>query len=519
MLPRKAVLMALCLFPLPAMGAGLRYSQNVAATSPSAAAAWAQRVQTLMNQGDLRIVQVAPDPDFPGWQIQRMAQFSQGLPIFGAQLARRIDAGRNVGALFGQLDDRPAGATATLTGDQAVQALARLLPAGARILGEPALVWLPLEDRAALSYMLFSRVADPPSLKRHFVDAQTGLVVLEYEDLKTEAAVGIGTGIWADRKRMSTDRSGSTFTATDVLRPARITTYDMKYNLDAYDRMQWTGYEARDDDNDWTEASVVDAHVYAGYTYDYYYERFGRKGINNGNMPIISFVRVLGNYINAFWDSWSQSMTYGDGGSMGGMRYVPLCAAIDVVAHELTHGVTDNTWNGIYMNESGALNEAFSDIMGAAVEFFIEPAGYGRNKAEYFVGEDLTEVFSPEVYAFRSMENPRMFGDPDHYSIRYLGTQDGGGVHINSGIANQAFYLLVEGGTNRTSGRTVAGLGAANRAKAEHIFYRGFTQYLTPASNFSAARRATVLAAQELYGAGSTEQTQTAAAWDAVGVY
>jgi bacillolysin len=236
-------------------------------------------------------------------------------------------------------------------------------------------------------------------------------------------------------------------------------------------------------------------------------------------MPIISFVGVLPNYINAFWDSGTQSMTYGDGGYAGGMHYVTLCAALDVVAHELAHGVTDATWDGKYMNESGALNEAFSDIMGAAVEFFIEPVGNGRNRADYYMGEDLTDVFAPERYAFRSMENPSLFGDPDHYSIRYLGTQDAGGVHINSGIANQAFYLLVEGGTNRTSGRTVAGLGAANRAKAEKIVYRGFTQYLTPSSNFSDARRATVLAAQELYGTGSTEATQTAAAWDAVGVF
>jgi thermolysin len=120
------------------------------------------------------------------------------------------------------------------------------------------------------------------------------------------------------------------------------------------------------------------------------------------------------------------------------------------------------------------------------------------------------------------MANPGLFGDPDNYSRRYTGPldadHDNGGVHINSGIANQAFYLLIEGGTNRTSGLRVTGLGAANRAKAEKIFYRGFTLYLTPSATFSAARRATIQAASDLYGSTGTEFQQVQAAWNAVGV-
>jgi thermolysin len=94
------------------------------------------------------------------------------------------------------------------------------------------------------------------------------------------------------------------------------------------------------------------------------------------------------------------------------------------------------------------------------------------------------------------MENPSLFCsvtlaqcDPDHYSRRYRGTADNGGVHHNSGVANQAFYLLAEGGVNRTSGRRVTGLGAGGREKAERVFYRGFTTYLTPSATFRDARR------------------------------
>ena len=113
--------------------------------------------------------------------------------------------------------------------------------------------------------------------------------------------------------------------------------------------------------------------------------------------------------------------------------------------------------------------------------------------------------------------------DPDNYRKLFdppscTDSNDNCGVHINSGIANQAFYLLVQGGTNRTSGLAVAGIGLANRERAEKIFYRGFTSYLTPSARFADARRATVRAAEELYGAGGAEAVQTAAAWTAVGV-
>ena len=108
--------------------------------------------------------------------------------------------------------------------------------------------------------------------------------------------------------------------------------------------------------------------------------------------------------------------------------------------------------------------------------------------------------------------------DADHRTRLYRGGEDNGGVHHNSGVANQAFYLLVEGGVNRTSGLRVQGLGAASREKAEKIFYRGFTAYLTPSAAFTDARAATIQAARDLYGPSSVEAATVAAAWTAVGV-
>jgi thermolysin len=197
---------------------------------------------------------------------------------------------------------------------------------------------------------------------------------------------------------------------------------------------------------------------------------------------------------------------------------------LDVVAHELTHGVTQYTWAAIYSGETAALNEAFSDIMGTSVEFYQQPPGNGRLLADYYLGEDLAFQFDPPHTAIRSMANPSQFCnhntgcDADHYSRIYHGTADSGGAHHNNGVINQAFYLLIEGGVNRTSGIQVVGLGAANREKAERIFYRGFTAYLTPTATFADARAATLQAAADLYGPGSPEAAQVALAWTAVGL-
>ena len=103
----------------------------------------------------------------------------------------------------------------------------------------------------------------------------------------------------------------------------------------------------------------------------------------------------------------------------------------------------------------------------------------------------------------RSLQNPRQIGDPDHYSIRYTGSDDNGGVHINSSIANHAFYLAIEGGTHRLSGVTVQGVGAANREQVEKVFYRAFTSLLPPNATFLTARLATIQSARELYQEGS----------------
>jgi thermolysin len=382
----------------------------------------------------------------------------------------------------------------------------------------------PTPDRFFLAYRVHVRTKS--DLLLFFIGAAKGAVVDSWSDRRTQTAVvGRGTGTWDDVKKMSTTEQEGTYKARDGLRPAVAYTVDVTGKFDA-----WNAYQidpassaARDLDNDWRDGALVDAHVYAGWTYDYYFKRFGRRGINDNNVPVTSFVHIwprswgrspLTN--NAFWDSNDLSVNYGDG---DGVRYNYFSSALDVVAHELSHGVTQFTSDLTYQDESGALDEAFCDIMATGAEFFFEERGHGRQRAEWAAGEDLfMNNFVGGLYAFRYHPDPLALEDPDHYSIRYTGSEDNGGVHINAPIITHAFYLFVEGGRNKTSGVSVNGIGFSDIEKAEKIFYRAFTQYLVPSSNFSDARRATLRSARDLYGAGGVEERQLEQAWNAVGI-
>jgi len=221
-------------------------------------------------------------------------------------------------------------------------------------------------------------------------------------------------------------------------------------------------------------------------------------------------------YVNAFY-AGSGVMVYGEGlppgVTLGGQQWNYLAGGLDVVGHELTHGVTEYSSRLPGFGEGGALNEAFSDIMGTSIEYFYQQPGAGVLKADYEIGED---VVTPG--GIRSMDNPGAFGDPDNYTRRFTGSDDNGGVHTNAGIADQAFYLAIEGGVNRTSGLAVQGVGSANREQMERVFYRGFALLLPSSATFAIARSATIQAARELYGAGSAAERAVTQAWTAVGV-
>ncbi len=255
------------------------------------------------------------------------------------------------------------------------------------------------------------------------------------------------------------------------------------------------------------------AHDGASTTWDYYNAKFGRDSLNGSGMTMTSSVHFDSNYNNAFWNG--SQMVYGDG---DGTTFIELSRSLDVVAHELTHGVTDHESDLIYQKESGALNEALSDIFGAAVEAYSDGAITSNT---WLLGED---IYTPGTSgdALRYMNNPTADGySKDYYPERlYSGScspsnsNDQCGVHGNSGIANMAFYLMVVGGSH-PRGVTSNSVPVLGMSKAEQIFYRAQVNYLTANSNFEAARTATAQAATDLYGA--TEANAVHEAWNAVG--
>jgi bacillolysin len=511
-----------------------RGRQGIAASTTPDLRRWDNQVQRMLRGGDLKVRLVEEDPVVTGRVHEHLDQFYNDVRVFGGDLTRQSNNGQVV-SVFGELfagitiDTTPA-----LTPEDAALVVQR---ESGTLLGparRPELMVLPQDTgRYVLAYR--ARVLTPHDLRVYFVDARTGAVVFDYSDLKT--VIGSGTGVLGDPKKVSTTSAGGRFVAWDQMRPASIYTYDMGGNLqrtqdfvNGLARLSQSDLSA-DSDNQWADPATVDAHAYAGWTYDFYYKRFSRQGLDNRNLAMTSLVHPVRRedartapsnvfglyYLNAFY-AGDGIMVYGEGlpsdMTSGGANWNYFSGALDVVAHELTHGVTDYTSNLVYLNEPGALNEAFSDIMGTSVEFFFQPAGIGYLKADYLIGEDLT---SPSI-GFRSMANPQAFGDPDHYSRRYLGTADNGGVHRNSGIANNAFYLAVEGGVNRTSGIAVTGVGSANRDQIEKVFYRAFTQLLPSGATFSVARAACEQAARDLYGAGGAVERAVREAWVAVGV-
>ena len=262
-----------------------------------------------------------------------------------------------------------------------------------------------------------------------------------------------------------------------------------------------------------SDTTAQAAYNYAGNTYDYYKNVFNRDSYDNAGAQLISSVHYMSNYNNAFWNG--SQMVYGDG---DGTNFGPLSKALDVDAHELTHAVTERTANLVYSNESGALNEATSDILGNSCEAYSKNGGV-PNANTWKVGED---IYTPATSgdALRYMNDPALGGDYDYYPTRYTGTADHGGVHSNSGIANLAYYLMVAGGTHPRGKTTVnvtalSATASTSLDMAQRIWYRALTTYWTSSTGFSGARTGTVQAATDLYGA--TAAASVTAAWDAVG--
>ncbi|MGW1747873.1 M4 family metallopeptidase [Streptomyces sp. NPDC002092] len=363
-----------------------------------------------------------------------------------------------------------------------------------------------------------------PVSRTVLTDARTGRQIDAWDDIET--ATGDGKSLYSGTVPLETTASGSTYQLKD---PTRGGTYtgDAANQTDlcfltsiCVSRAPSTVFT--DTDNHWGSgtdsdraSAAVDAQYGTNITWDFYKNSFGRNGIANDGKGSYNRVHYGNKYNNAFWDDSCFCMTYGDG---DGTSLGPL-VGLDVAGHEMTHGVTSKTAALTYSGESGGLNEATSDILGTLVEWY---ANNPSDPGDYLIGEKIVRPGFGQA-ALRYMDKPSKDGKSADYWSSSVGNLD---VHYSSGVANHFAYLLAEGSGAKTingvsydsptyNGKTVTGIG---REKLGQIWYRALTVYMTSSTNYAGARTATLNAAKDLYGAGSTEYDAVGAAWSAVNV-
>lgn len=428
---------------------------------------------------DFRVDQVMEDN--LGQVHVRMQQSWRGLPVIGADIVVHADRStREVAAISGSAVPMDGVATEALVdADKAIGLALEEAGIDGTALGEPELVYVIGSDgkvHLAWSIDVAWESHDGPELDTVFADAVDASLAARHPRVHR-----------AKNRRIYSANNGSSLPGTLLFTEGGSSSDQVA--MGAYDN--------------------------SGLTYDYYWQKFSRDSYNDAGATLTSTVHYQSNYNNAFWNG--SQMVYGDG---DGTTFSPFSEAFDVVAHELTHAVTDTTANLLYQKESGALNEALSDILAAAGEAWRDG---GITSTTWLIGEDC---YTPGTAgdALRYMDNPTADGySVDYYPERLYpdpctpnqNTNDLCGVHGNSGIANLAFVLLARGGTH-PRGKTSVTVPAIGVSKAEQIFYRALTVYMTSSTNFEGARNATAQAAQDLYG--STDVNAVHATWDAVGV-
>lgn len=350
----------------------------------------------------------------------------------------------------------------------------------------------------------FNIYAEEPLYRANVsVDAVSGKVLEEANLICTANATGTAATKYSGTQTLTCDQNGPLYRLRETGRGLGVETYNMQ-NTTTYSATDFTNATTS-----WTTVNIdqaaTDAHWGAEMTYDYYKNIHNRNSIDNAGYKLLSYVHYSTNYNNAFWDG--TKMTYGDG---NGSTFTIL-TGLDVCGHEVSHGLTSNTGNLTYSNESGALNEGNSDIFGTCIENYGRPSNWN-----WKIGTEIT----PSGNGIRNMQNPNQFNHPDTYlgTNWYTGSADNGGVHTNSGVYNFWFYTLSMGGTgvnDIANSYTVNGISMASAAK---IAFRAMTVYYIPSTNYANARLLTIQAAKDLFGTCSNEVIQTTNAWYAVGV-
>lgn len=430
------------------------------------------------SEQELTVVDVKKDPR--GKEHVKLQQIYKSLPVEGKQVSVHINKNKEVQQVSGSfvpkivLDTTPTIQSSNAI-NSAITASKQDLNPKMELIQEPEarLIIYNYKDKTYLAWKTRLDSDEPLGQFVYYVDAHTGKVIHFYNDLKFV---------------LNRDT----------------------HNGNNFNNLPGT-LERSEGDGSTGDAPIDAAHDNAGAVYNYYLNNHGRDSFGDSGETIISTAHHRMNYNNAFWNG--VQMVYGDG---DGNTFSPLSESKDVVAHELTHAVTDRTSGLIYENESGALNESISDIFGVLVD-----------PPDWMLGEDIFTPATPGD-ALRYMDDPTLGNQPDHMDDFVTADSSGssmdqacfnsndrfnGCVHFNSGIPNKAAYLMSEGGTHR--GITVQGMGRENMGK---VFYETNIFYLNQSSGFIDAREASLDAVAAIFPGDASKKCTVQNAWAAVGI-
>jgi Zn-dependent metalloprotease len=484
---------------------------------------------------------VAHQKDDLGFDHMRFSQEYKGVKIYGAEV---IAHGKNGEFDFLNGNYRSSidvNTIPTLDQDQAMAAMIQDRGTAVQyknFMGPMAILMQDTKELVVFSYEGKDYLAYHITTYRHlaermeyFVDAHTGNIIHKHESLcklhkhkavsdkmEDEAELflppndGVATAnaldLFDQNRTINTYQVGSTYYMIDGSRdifssaPSQLPNdpEGVIWTIDAFNTSPQNDnfkYDhIKSGNNAWNNKTGVSAHFNGGKAFEYFRNVHNRKSINGQGGNIISLINVAdengASMGNAFWNG--QAMFYGNGDS----DFKSLARGLDVAGHEMTHGVVQSTANLEYRGESGALNESFADIFGAMID-----------RDDWLIGEDVVKTSSFPSGALRSLQDPHNGGNslgtpgyqPRVYSERYTGNQDEGGVHINSGIPNWAFFKFAS---------------AVGKEKAEKVYYRALSNYLTKSSKFVDCRVAVVKAATDLYGTAESDAAKKA--FDEVGI-
>ncbi|CAZ98044.1 M4 family metallopeptidase [Zobellia galactanivorans] len=487
---------------------------------------------------DAEFVEISKHTDALGQKHIKMQQVFKGIKVYGGELILHLDQGNKVDAMNGRNKPTPSiertqpklsvqDALQRVEKDLGVSFPTKTGKTNSVFLNsdyEEELLIYPFEGKNVLARHLTVH----PNIKdrwEYFIDAQNGRILnkiyhtctLYHEYGKEGHERGrlapppsntSGTDLNGVTRQLDTysidgknymiNTSKSMFNSGQSKIPdnpvGAIMTWDLKNKAPEEDA---TFYYVTSTTSTWNDPVAVSAQYNAEVSYDYFEKNFDRSSINGQGGTIISIVNVAaddgGGYDNAFWNG--KAIFYGNGKA----AFSPLAGALDVGGHEMSHGVIEATANLEYSYQSGAINESFADIFGTMID-----------RDDWLLGEDIVNREYFNSGAMRNLQDPNNGASqgqrgwqPKDMTEYYSGEEDNGGVHMNSGIVNRAYYLIATD---------------IGKDKAEQIYYRALSTYLTASSQFIDLRIAVVQSALDLHGENSAEVAAIETAFDTVGI-